>query len=449
MRWSLVTILTAVAAVAHAADFSALDELALSEMKRLGVPGASIAIVEDGKVVHARGYGVRSIEESEPVTADTLFRLGSTTKMFTAAGLVCLAEEGKIKLDAPIGGFVKGLHPDVAKVTAHQLLTHTAGLADTGMMTGPHDESALKANVLALGEKDFFEDPGRIYSYSNPGYWVAGFVQEELAEVSYAEHLRQRIFVPLGMERSTFSPLEAMTWPLAIGHEFDGARPPKVVRPLADHAGTWPAGQMFTTAPEFARFCVALMNEGEFEGKQVFPTAVVEKLCAPHVEVPCEERHYGYGLGVLNKAGLRWLSHAGSRTGYGSIATMCPGKKFAVVILCNKTGMNLSTVAEKAAEVVLGVAPTTQPQRPPLAMTEAEMKDFAGMYVNGSSRAVLKVEDGKLVTAEEVAVSKVGENRFVRPASEKSPAMEFSFVRDTGGRITHLMSRGRAMKRVH
>jgi CubicO group peptidase (beta-lactamase class C family) len=443
-----VLCLLLLAARVFAVDFAPLEALTRSELKRNNVPGAAIGIVVDGQLAFAKGFGVASVETGEPVSSNMLFRIGSTTKMFTAAGLVLLAEEGKVKLDAPIGDCVKGLHASVARLTSHQLLTHTSGLADANAVVGPHDETALAGRVRALDAKDFFDEPGKLYSYSNPGYWAAGLVAQEVSGKLYADHLRERIFEPLGMERTTFRPTMAVTWPFALGHGPEDRSPAKVIRPLSDNAAVWPAGQMFTTAPEFARFCMAFMDGGKLDGKQVLSPFVIEKLSAPHAPVANDDRHYGYGLSVRDEGGLRWLSHTGSRSGYGSQARMCPQKKFAVIILCNKTGANLMRVADNAVELALGIAPKPGPARQRLTMSAEDMARYAGNYSNGRTTIALRVRDGKLTGAQGGVVSKVGENRFVRAAVGLSPEMEFSFVKGADGRITHLMAKGRLSRKV-
>src|SRR5215475_1825084 len=124
-------------------DFAELDKVALEELKQRKTPGAAVAVIIDGRVIYAKGYGVTSVETGAPVTPDMLFRLGSTTKMLTAAALVTLAAAGKLKLDAPIGDCVKGLNPRLAQVTAHQLLSHSAGLRDFAATITSNDDAAL------------------------------------------------------------------------------------------------------------------------------------------------------------------------------------------------------------------------------------------------------------------------------------------------------------------
>jgi CubicO group peptidase (beta-lactamase class C family) len=103
-------------------DFSELEKVILAELKETNTPGASVAIVSRDKVIYAEGFGTANVETGAPVTPEMLFRLGSTTKMYSTAALVTLAEEGKLKLDLPIGTYVKGLSPKLAQLTAHQLI---------------------------------------------------------------------------------------------------------------------------------------------------------------------------------------------------------------------------------------------------------------------------------------------------------------------------------------
>jgi CubicO group peptidase (beta-lactamase class C family) len=158
-------------------------------MAETNTPGAGVGIVSGDRLVFAKGFGVSSVETGAPVTPDMLFRLGSTTKMFTAAALVTLAEEGKLKLDEPLGKYAKGLSPKIASLTAHQLLTHTAGLKDDAPMFGRHDDEALAETVRALNGDFLFAAPGRVFSYSNPGYWLAGYLIEAVGGKPYADVL--------------------------------------------------------------------------------------------------------------------------------------------------------------------------------------------------------------------------------------------------------------------
>src|SRR5262245_26445237 len=141
--------------------FAAVEAVALKEMAQAQAPGAAIAIVQDGRVVYKRGFGVANVETGEETRPEMLFRLGSTTKMFTAATVVLLAEQGKLNLNEPIGKHIQGLAPKLAALTAHQLLSHTSGILDEAPMFGSQDDDALKKEATSWkDETRFFAAPG-------------------------------------------------------------------------------------------------------------------------------------------------------------------------------------------------------------------------------------------------------------------------------------------------
>ncbi len=429
-------------------DFADLEKVALDELKDTNTPGAAIAIVKGDKIVLAKGFGVASVETGAPATPDMLFRMGSTTKMFTAAAVVMLAEEGKFKLDEPVGAHLH-VNDKFAKVTAHQLLTHTAGITDESPMNGSHDDTALAKNLVSLKENYCFTEPGKIFSYSNPGYWLAGVLAEHVSDKGmYADLMNERLFKPLGMKRTTLRPTVAMTYPLAVGHQATGRDKPTVVRPLADNAATWPAGQMFSSVEELARFTIAFMNGGKLDGKEVLSPPLITKLSTPYVDVPGTSGKYGYGLNVITYRGVPMLQHNGSRAGYGSTLRMAPKEKVAVIILCNKTGAWLPKTTEKALELMLPLEPKPEVKAPkPIPMTEEEMTRYAGTYTNNLTTVELRVKDGKLVgktSAREGEINKLGGDRFQLGATGEP----FLLLLGKDGKPLYLHQSNRALKRV-
>jgi CubicO group peptidase (beta-lactamase class C family) len=380
-----------------------------------------------------------------------LFRLGSTTKMFTAAALVTLAEEGKLKLDEPIGKYAKGLSPKIAGLTAHQLLSHTAGLKDDAQMFGRHDDEALAATVRALKDDFFFAAPGRIYSYSNPGYWLSGYLIEAVSGKPYADALDERIFKPIAMQRTTLRPTMAMTWPLAQGHDVSGREKPRVVRPFADNAGNWPAGSIFSSINDLSRFVIAFMNGGQIDGKQVLTPSLIKQLSSPHADVPGSEGKYGYGLSLSKNRGVRIVEHGGARSGFGTLIKMAPDHRFALIILVNRSGGILSKTAEKAMELMLPLEAKVESRPKPVPMTEAEMARYVGVYGDQPNRIEISIKDGKLLfkgMGREAQVSKLGESRFSMTLPDASQTVEFTLAPGADGRAEFLFLGGRVRSRV-
>lgn len=440
----LILILMLSAALLNAADLAPLDGFVLERLKASNTPGAAVAVVQDGRVVYARGFGVADVETKAPVTPDHLFRIGSTTKMITAAAVLTLVEEGRVALDKPIGTYVTGLDPRIASVTLHQLLTHTAGLADQGAMFGLHDDTALLNGARELKPQLQMMPAGRLISYSNPGYWLAGLVLQEVSGKPFADAVAERILKPLGMVRSTFRPLVAMTYPMAQQHDQESGTGFGVVRPMADNTATWPAGSLYSSANELARWMVAFLDGGKSGGKQVLPPALIERMSTGQAEIPGSANRYAYGLVVSRERGPLTLSHGGSRVGYGSTMTMVPEQRVGVVVLGNRSGSGLPEVAERALELVLDWKPRPEASKAePLRLPEAELSRYVGTYARGEQRVRLTADGGRLVMSaggKAAPVETVG--RQLRGL------MTFSAVPGEDGRIAFLHSGLRAFVRV-
>jgi hypothetical protein len=152
---------------------------------------------------------------------------------------------------------------------------------------------------------------------------------------------------------------------------------------------------------------------------------------------------------VEDHDGLRWLSHGGNRTGYGSQIKMCPAKKFAVIILCNKTGESLPRVANEAARIVLGVSPPVPRREPkPEPIAESDLQRYAGTYSNGRATLRLSVKDGKLRGPLGADIEWIGENRFRRSNALAGAEPELVFVPNQSGQIEYVVRGGRALKKI-
>ena len=370
-------------------DFAPLEKAALDELRETNTPGAAVAVVSGDRIVYVKGLGVSNVETGTPVEPEMLFRTGSVGKMFTAALLTSLAEEGKIKLDEPIGKYVRGLSPKLSRVTSQQLLSGTAGLIDGEPLYGPQDESALAKTVRSWNDDIFFLEPGKLYSYSNLGFIIAGLVAEEIGSKSYADLMSERIFAPLGMKSTTFRPTMAMTRPLSQGHDSDSNSKPVVHRPFVESTASWPAGFTYSNVYDLARFAIAFMNGGKIDGRQVLSPAVIAMMSTPHADILGENPSgwprngkYGYGLIIQNYRGVRMVWHGGSIAGFGAMFVMAPQQRFAVIILCNKTARWMFQTAEKAMEIMLPLdAEAEALPKQSLPMSAAEKANYVGKYM--------------------------------------------------------------------
>lgn len=435
-------------------EFRGLELTVRKELGELKAPGASLAVISGDRVVLVKSFGVADIETRSPVTPDMLFRIASDSKMLTAAALVSLAEKGRVNLNESIGTYAEGLDPRLSRLTLHQLLSHTAGMRDDASDFGLHDDSSLADFVRTWTGDYLFTEPGKIFSYSNLGYDLAGFVLEKAAGKSYPDAMLELLFEPLGMKHTTVRPLMAMTYPFSRGHKPGPDGSPVVVRPFADEARQWPSGGVFTSVVDYARFVIAFMNDGKIEGRQVLPEAVVAKLSMPYADSPSgkvdEHPQYSYGLNVINYHGLRALQHGGSVAGFGALLRMVPERRFAVIILSNRTGALLIKSMEKATQLALKLNPGfTEPPDKPLQMTEGEMLRYVGAYVNNPAYLSVEIlmKDGRLYLRQSGSdrmspVIKIGDHRF------SNEGTHFVLIPGNDGRIEYLHIVGHALKKV-
>jgi CubicO group peptidase (beta-lactamase class C family) len=474
---SILTMLALITGSSHAQHrqraFRELEQVVLDELRETNTPGASVAIVSGDRVVFAKGFGISSVETRAAVTPDMLFRIGSVTKMLTASVLVSLSEEGRIALDEPVGNFVRGLDPRIARLTAHQLLSHSAGLIDFAHTCCAQDETALGVEIRGAKAPDyFFTEPGRIFSYSNPGYHIAGYLIQELTGKPYADAMEERLFLPLGMTHTTYRPTVAMTFPLAQGHEAAGSARPTQVRPFVNNVGDWPSGYAYTNVNDLARFVTAFMNGGRINGRQVLSASLIATLSKPYVDVPFswdvpqgffEGAKYGHGFFVQEHRGVQLLHHEGTINGFAAFVVIVPEHRIAVIIFANRTGAILTKSLEKALELLLPLKRQSQsPPKHAVLMTLDEMESYAGTYVNGALRIELFVRGERLFrkefypsTVEEgpgrdfvAPVIKVGANRFAFTPPGQTAAAEFMLIPGADGRPEYLHSFMEAARRI-
>jgi D-alanyl-D-alanine carboxypeptidase len=420
--------------------FAELERVVQDELKESNTPGAAVAIVNGDRIIYARGFGVANIETGAPVTPDMLFRLGSTTKMFTAAALVTLSAQGRLKLDVPIGNYASGLSPQVARLSLHQLLSHTAGMADFQAPFISQDDEALARMVRTWKQDALFAEPGQIYSYSSPGYWLAGYVLEEANRKPYADSMSELIFAPLGMTRSTLRPLQALTFPLAMGHSASGTEKPQIIRPAFNNVAMWPAGSIYSSVNELSRFVIAMMNKGLLEGRQALPVEVPLNLFGKHTSMPGHpEVTHGYGLLGFEERGVRVVSHGGFSRGYGSMIQMVPDERFAVIVQTNRSGITLPRTRAKAMELFLRLKPeTAEAPRTAQSMSEAERQNFAGRYLNGPQTWEIILKDGKLFYKQEEKQLELTRTAPYRLSFGDNLESELIFVANAQGRIEYL-----------
>jgi CubicO group peptidase (beta-lactamase class C family) len=432
-----------------------LDSAILAQMAASNTPGAQVAVVYRGEVVYAKAYGVADIETGRAVSNATLFRIGSVTKMMTGALAAELAEQGKLDLTAPISRYVPSLEGKrVGTVTTHQLLTHSAGWRDNAVAYGRMGEGALGEVMREVSDTLFMTEPGRVVSYSNPGYSMAGYVIERAGGERYGALMDRMILRPTGMPHATFRPLEAMTRDFSQGHEGPPNGRPQLVRPFTENTAQWAAGFLLASATDVARFASLLMDGGMIDGKRVISENAARRVVTGDPSIPGDSTaRYAYGVMTARQDGRVVWQHGGSINGFDAMVTMLPTERFAMVIVDNRSGAGFSGLTRIAASAVAGIQIPTPPAAPEERMpTAAEREQLVGRYSLGPAVSLEIAASGDTLSFRQggaaLGVRMLGTDRIRLKTPGTLPPVVLELVRDANGRVTYLHQGLRAIPRV-
>ncbi|WP_165252517.1 serine hydrolase [Paludisphaera soli] len=323
-----------------------VDSYVREVMAKRHVPGVSIAVVRDGKTLLAKGFGLADVELNVPATEETVYQLASVTKTFTAAGVMLLVKDGKLALDDKVADRVPGL-PDAWKdVTIQQLLSHTSGIKSYTSVEG-FEKSVRKdfapREILDLVAKEPLEfAPGEKWNYSNTGYFLLGMLIEEVAGKPYAAFMSERVFEPLGMERTRVNDLKAIIPGRASGYGWDDEKQELRNGEYVSPTQPFAAGALVSTVADLAKWDAALV-EGSLLDK---PT--LERMWTP-ARLKDGEAGYGLGWAVGKANGARMVSHGGGIPGFSTEIARFPDDGLTVIVLTNAEGGHAGAIARGIA----------------------------------------------------------------------------------------------------
>jgi CubicO group peptidase (beta-lactamase class C family) len=346
------------------------------------IAGATLALVKDGKVLLAKGYGWADVERRVTVNpARTLFRIGSTSKLFTWTAVMQLAEEGKLDLDADINRYLDFTIPATfpEPITLRHLLTHGPGLEEDGRDLFTYDSTRIEAMSTWLPRHmpARVRPPGQFPSYSNWGTAVAGYIVERVSGIPWQEYLERRIFVPLGMAHTTArQPLPASLAP-DMSRGYGGSSTGFTPRGWQIVAGAPPAGSMSSTATDMARFMLAHLGDGTVDSVRILADSTARLM---HTRaLGGDPRISGYALGFFEKSshGLRIIGHGGNTNWFHTELALIPSEGIGIFASFN-TDLGGTISYSQFLETFLD---HYYPERaPPAAISVADLERFAGEY---------------------------------------------------------------------
>lgn len=340
MRLALLAVLSA-ALLAGPVHADILDDALLTEMHRRHVPGLSVLVIKDGKVVKEKGYGLANLEHGVPVTPQTVFQSGSVGKTFTAALILLLEQDGKLRLDDPVSLHLPNTPAAWEKITIRHLLTHTSGLGDPYQIIDFRKDYSDEELTALEARLPLMFAPGEKWSYSNTGYHLLGFIANRAGGKFYGDQLRERIFAPLGMSTRVISESDVIPH-RAAGYEWR-AGAYKNQSWVAPRLNTTADGSLYLTARDLARWDQALYGDTILDARLRAASFTAAKLndgsSAP----------YGYGWFVDTVKGRRHISHGGAWQGFRAQLCRYVEDGLTVVILANSTTARASRFADMVA----------------------------------------------------------------------------------------------------
>lgn len=359
-----------------------VDQCVTDQMTAFDTPGASVAVIVDGDLVYEQGYGVKRRGGSDPVNAETQFRVGSVTKMFTAAAVMQQVEAGTVFLDDKLTRYAPEVdflgHWPSDEITVERLLTHATGIPDLGFnpggLTGPN---ALTEWVATLNWVGLHAPPGTFYNYSNPNFNFAGLVVERASGMEYRSYMENRVFGAAGLSNTTFDPAAVVSRGNAThGHTPDGQGGEIVYAPDEyDNGAFAPAGYAYSTAGDLVRWAL-LLSDGGGDVLSTGSTTAMQTLQQSMEIIPGVG--YGYGVFVEPFYDLTVRQHGGNIWGWGAFLLWHPERRFAVAVLAN-TFQSLPDAAYCIAAEVLQPDLSVVIEAPP-ADPERWQRLFEGTY---------------------------------------------------------------------
>jgi serine beta-lactamase-like protein LACTB, mitochondrial len=326
-------------------------------MATSGVPGISVAVVENGEYEWSGGFGMADLENFVPATAHTLYRLASISKPITATAALQLWQRGKLDLDAPVQKYCPTFPPKDTPISTRQTLAHLAGIRHykSGEQDDPetgntrHFSDPIEAGLSFFKNDPLIDKPGNAFHYSTQGFTVAGCAIEGASGQKYMDFVRENVFVPAGMTHTRMDDRFAVI-PYRTRFYSKDKSGAVVNAEFLDPSYKVPGGGWLSSAEDMAKFEVATLND------RLMTRATRDVMWTTQKAADGKETGYALGWGTGNGFGTLDVGHGGGQQGTSTFILMIPEKRAGVVVLMNMDGSDSSGLATELMKVLVGTA---------------------------------------------------------------------------------------------
>ncbi len=365
----------------------ALAQAALAEHPS---PGVSVAVELGDELIFAGGFGYADLENDVPATVDTVYRIGSVTKQFTAAAIMLLVEDGDLDLETDLRELLPDYDTHGFRIPVERLLNHTSGIKGYTEMEEFWSRARLDlghdAMLELFGSEPFEFEPGDRYQYNNSGFYLLGVLIERLSGSAYSAFLEERLFRPLGLERTHYLDNDPIVPGRAEGYEttpdggFRNDDPLSMRLPYA-------AGSLGSSVLDLLKWQRALV------GAEAVGAASHQRMVTAGTLVSGEPVPYGYGLALGEAHGQRRISHGGGINGFRAQLSWYPEPRLGIAVLMNAGSGRPGLLENRIARHALGME---QPRIEEIPRTPEDLEPLAGTYDPGRSPIGVRLEDGSL-----------------------------------------------------
>lgn len=373
------------------------------------IPGFAAVVVQEDQIIYSGGFGKKIVGKAEKFTPGTRSAIGSLTKSITATAIMQLVEQGILELDAPVvrylAEFRTANRERSDQITVRMLLNNTAGLKANPVPSFAPSTEALQHLLDHLKTTFLTKEPGRSYEYSNTDFSIAGLLISRVTHQAYEAYIQEHIFGPLQMDHSIANPLVQGKTTVAFGHHF-GLRPLPAQQPVFAKSGEYvPAGSATqSTVEDLGNYLIALLNAGQFQGRQLLTQKSIDQLWSPEITFPGLSRadggngqlyHYGLGWMISTIDGRTVIHHGGSTGTMSSFTMIDPENKVATALLFNldltftdkhqfvphyTIANNILHLANGEAITNFGIPRTADETKNDFDLSPAQRAPYAGVY---------------------------------------------------------------------
>ena len=389
----IVVLITLIFCVSATAKGDVIDSYIETQMRNLHIPGVSLAVVRDGRIVKAKGYGLANIEANSVATPKTVYEIGSLTKQFTATAVMMLVEGGKVSLDDKITKYFPEAPAAWSQITVRHLLNHTSGIQNHVAVPGylnifktnlSFETTPTREEIL----KEFFKlpsefEPGETWAYDNTGYYLLGIIIEKASGKSYYQFLDERIFKPLNMTSTRGTDTRPIVPNRASGYEWVSDKFEN--RPVLLPTIGFSAGTIISTVEDLAKWDAALYTE------KLLKKSTLEQMWTPaRTNAGASASFdYGYGWFIYNYHGHRLVQHTGGTPGFSSVIYRFTNDKLTIILLSNHSDRFLDHLAIDIAGMYVPALKRPERKTDTDPKTTLKLKEVISNLLNGKHDADL------------------------------------------------------------